>query len=190
MTKRILAYILFAFGFIIIAFFDNYRGKFIPYLFLIYFVGLGLFLIGMYLLRKTPTIKDQKLNQKVKEQIEYLRKNGSIIKVAPSICDIKENNYVTEKEKYGNDNFLTTLDLERNIQMWNSFSNSKKNVEKIKVNQTVIIFPYKDKKFISRVLPFDRITLLFKLDNKKEINLFVDKQNNDCYYFDLDFLNH
>lgn len=88
-----------------------------------------------------------------------------------------------------------TLDIEREIQGWNALGGgSMRNVEQVQIKQTVIIF-YKPNirngqtdKFISRVIPKDKITLSFYLDKQKQTTLYVDKTNKDHYYFDLDFL--
>ncbi|MFN9998232.1 MAG: hypothetical protein ACK52X_01265, partial [bacterium] len=81
---------------------------------------------------------------------------------------------------------------ERDIQAWNALTDSTRNTERVQVNQAVLIFENshngKTEKFVSRVIPFDRVTLLFKLDNQKEISLYVDKNDRSKYYFDLEFL--
>ena len=147
---------------------------------------------GWALLRWTPTIKEQQDTDRLKKLIDDIKTNGEKIKVDFSKCDIKQNNYVEEKEKYGTGSYITTLDIERDIQAWNALTDSTRNTERVQVNQAVLIFDNshndKTEKFISRVIPFDRVTLLFKLDKQKETTLYVDKNDRSKYYFDLEFL--
>ncbi len=147
---------------------------------------------GWALLRWTPTIKEQQDTERLKKLIDDIKTNGEKIKVDLSKCDIKQNNYVEEKEKYGTGSYITTLDIERDIQAWNALTDSTKNTERVQVNQAVLIFDNshngKTEKFVSRVIPFDRVTLLFKLDKQKETTLYVDKNDRSKYYFDLEFL--
>lgn len=46
----------------------------------------------------------------------------------------------------------------------------------------------KIKRFISRVIPKDKVSLSFYLDQQKQTILYVDKTDRNKYYFDLDFL--
>ena len=193
MTKRIIAYISFGLGFLIITFFKKYTGTIIPYPIVFYLLGFALFIIGIVLIRKTPTLKEQRDTKILNNEIKNLILSGEKIKIKLSDCTIKENNYVEEVDKYGSGNYLTTLDIERNIQAVNSILSNIGNAEKIHVFQTVLIYTVdingKIIKFSSRILPYDRINLLFKLDKQKETILYVDKKNREMYYFDLDFLN-
>jgi|LakMenEpi03Aug12_release.lakeMendotaPanAssembly.Ray.scaffolds.fasta_scaffold731268_2 hypothetical protein len=192
MVRRISAYILFGLGFLTVTFFRKYSGTIIPYPFLFWLIGLLMFWGGWALLRWTPTIKEQQDTDRLKKLIDDIKTNGEKIKVDFSKCDIKQNNYVEEKEKYGTGSYITTLDIERDIQAWNALTDSTRNTERVQVNQAVLIFDNshndKTEKFISRVIPFDRVTLLFKLDKQKETTLYVDKNDRSKYYFDLEFL--
>lgn len=192
MVRRITAYLLFGLGFLTVTFFRKYSGTIIPYPFLFWLIGLLMFWGGWALLRWTPTIKELQDTERLKKLIDDIKTNGEKIKVDFSKCDIKQNNYVEEKEKYGTGSYITTLDIERNIQAWNALTDSTRNTERVQVNQAVLIFENshngKTEKFVSRVIPFDRVTLLFKLDKQKETSLYVDKNDRSRYYFDLEFL--
>jgi hypothetical protein len=192
MVRRISAYILFGLGFLTVTFFRKYSGTIIPYPFLFWLIGLSMFWGGWALLRWTPTIKEQQDTDRLKKLIDDIKTNGEKIKVDFSKCDIKQNNYVEEKEKYGTGSYITTLDIERDIQAWNALTDSTRNTERVQVNQAVLIFDNshndKTEKFVSRVIPFDRVTLLFKLDKQKQTTLYVDKNDRSKYYFDLEFL--
>lgn len=196
MSRRILAYILFGLGFLTITFFRKYSGEVIPYPFLFYLLGLGMFVVGLLFLRFTPTTKQLDIQKQISETISDLKANGDKIPVDLSHCEIKEHNYIEEREKYGHSNELLTLDFERQIQGWNAIGGgSMRNVEQVQVIQTVLVYNYQNPRngkletFISRVIPKDKISLSFYLDRQKQTTLYVDKINRDKYYFDLDFLN-
>ena len=195
MTKRIIAYIFFGLGFLTITFFKKYSGTIIPYPILFYLLGFVLFIVGIILLRKTPTIKEQKNTEKLNDEIQNLISQGKKIEIDLSKCVIKENNYIAEVDKYNSGSYLTTLDLERNIQATNILlGKSIDNTERVQVYQTVLVFTAdlngKTTKFVSRTLPFDRVNLMFKLDKQKETALYVDKTDPSKYYFDLSFLDN
>jgi hypothetical protein len=197
MWRRILAYILFGLGFLTVTFFRRYSGEVIPYPFLFWLLGLGMFIGGLLFLRYTPTATEINLQKQIAETISDLKANGDKIQVDLTQCDIKANNYTEEREKYGHSNELLTLDFERQIQGWNAIGGgSMRNVEQVHVKQTVLIYNYQNNRngkteiFVSRVIPKDKVTLSFYLDRQKQTILYVDISNRDKYYFDLDFLNN
>ncbi|MCF3111226.1 hypothetical protein LL912_20730 [Niabella sp. CC-SYL272] len=193
--RRILAYLLFGLGFLTITFFRKYTGEMIPHPSFFYLLGLVLFLGGLLFLRYTPTTKEANVQKQFMTAIADLKANGDKISVDLTQCDIKEHHYTEEQEKYGHSNELLVLPFERQIQSWNAMGGgSIRNVEKVEVKQAVIIFNYHNQqtgtieKFISRVIPKDKITLSFYLDNQQQTDLYVDKTKRSTYYFDLDFL--
>ncbi|GAB2677801.1 hypothetical protein GCM10027036_34410 [Flavihumibacter cheonanensis] len=195
MWRRIFAYILFGLGFLTVTFFRNFSGDIIPYPFLFWLLGLIMFWGGFLFLRYTPSTNELNIQKQVRDVISDLKVNGDKIKVDLTKCELKEHNYTEEREKYGHKNELLTLDIEREIQGWDALSGgAMRNVEQVQVTQTVIIYSYlnnrtgQTEKFISRVIPKDKITLTFYLDKQKETTLYVDKTNRERYYFDLDFL--
>jgi hypothetical protein len=195
MWRRILAYLLFALGFLTFTFFRRYSGEVIPYPFLFYILGLIMFVGGLLFLRYTPRTTDLQIQARIAQTIEELKTTGEKIPVDLSRCEIKEHNYTEEQELYGHPNELLTLDFERQIQGFNALGGgSHRNVVQVEVRQTVIIYDYQNprsgklEKFISRVIPKDKITLSFYVDRQKYTDLYVDKINREKYYFDLDFL--
>lgn len=195
MLRRILAYFLFALGFLTVTFFRKYSGEIIPHPFLFYLLGFIMFLGGFLFLRYTATSKEIVLQKQMEEAIRDLKEKGEKIRVDLSKCTIKENNYTEERKKYEHSNQFLTFDLERRIQILNGVGGgSWRNVEQAHVEQTVLIYYHQNnrtgemEKFVSRVLPKDKITLSFYLDSQNETNLYVDKTDRNKYYFDLDFL--
>lgn len=194
MWKRILAYSLFILGFLTITFFRKYTGTLIPYPFLFWVVGLVFLGSGFLFLRLTPSSKELAIQKQVKQLIDDLKLNGEKIKVPFHACEIKENSYTEERSRYGHENEMFTLDIEREIEAWNAIGNSMNNVEQVRIEQSVIIFKYdnsrtgKTEQFISRIINKDKVTLSYYLDQQKHTALYVNKTNRLRYYFDLDFL--
>ena len=195
MWRRILAYILFGLGFLTVTFFKKYSGELIPYPFLFWLLGLAMFWGGFLFLRYTPSTKEITFQKRIATLINDLKENGEKIQVDLTQCELKEHSYIEEKEKYGHKKELLTLGIESEIQGWNALGGgSMRNVEQVQIKQTVIIFynpnirSGKTEKFISRVIPKDKITLSFYLDKQKQTTLYVDKTNRERYYFDLGFL--
>jgi len=196
MWRRIVAYFLFGLGFLTITFFRRYSGDIIPYPILFWLLGILMFWGGYLFLRYTPTSKEINIQRQLAEMIADLKENGEQIKVDLTKCELKEHNYFEERDSYGHSNEILTLNIEREIQTWNAIGGSAiKNVEQVQIIQSVILFKHnnirtgKAEKFISRIIPKDKITLTFYLDRQKYTTLFVDRSNRDRYYFDLDFLN-
>ena len=188
---------LFGTGLLTVSFFRKYSGDLIPYPVLFYLLGLTMFVGAALFLRYTPKTNDLNVYNLIAERINYLKANGEKIEVDFTQCEIKENNYTEEREKYGNSNDLLTFDFERRIQLFNALGGeSWRNVEQVEVIQSVIVYSYQNKRdgeierFVSRVIPKDKITLSFYLDRQKQTTLYVDKANRASYYFDLDFLNN
>ena len=196
MWRRILAYILFGLGFLTVTFFRKYSGELIPYPFLFWLLGLGMFWGGFLFLRYTPPTSYINAQKQITEIIKDLKENGEKIIVDLNKCELKSNSYTEERERYGHQNELLTLGLEREIQSLNAMGGgSMRNIEQVEILQTVIIYSKLNnktgvtEKFISRVINKDETTLSFYLDRQKQTTLYVDKTNRQRYYFDLDFLN-
>ncbi|MCD2425513.1 hypothetical protein LQ567_22200 [Niabella pedocola] len=195
--RRILAYILFGLGLLTMTFFREYTGALFPYPSLFYFLGIAMFLGALLFLRYTPTTKEINAQKQLTAAIADLKLNGNRIRVDLTQCEVKEHNYAEERERYGHSNPLLTLSFEGDIQAWNAIGGgSFRNIEQVQVTQTVIVFNYlnqqtgKMEKYVSRVIPKDKVTLSFYMDKQKQTDLYVDKVNSNNYYFDLEFLNN
>ena len=147
-------------------------------------------------LRYTPPTSYINAQKQITEIIKDLKENGEKIIVDLNKCELKSNSYTEERERYGHQNELLTLGLEREIQSLNAMGGgSMRNIEQVEILQTVIIYSKLNsktgvtEKFISRVINKDETTLSFYLDRQKQTTLYVDKTNRQRYYFDLDFLN-
>ncbi|MFL5739204.1 MAG: hypothetical protein ACJ75B_03230 [Flavisolibacter sp.] len=72
---------------------------------------------------------------------------------------------------------------------------SMRNAEQAEITHTVLVFDYLNpetgemERFISRVIPKDSVTLAYYMGRQMKTILYVDKNNRQNYYFDLDFLN-
>lgn len=76
MLKRILAYVLFALGVLVMLFFRKYTGELIPYPFVFWLAGLALFVAGLFLLKHSPTPKEKEYQQQIAKAINELKLNG------------------------------------------------------------------------------------------------------------------
>ncbi|MDI3321463.1 hypothetical protein [Pinibacter soli] len=195
MKQRFLAYFFFVLGFLTVTFFRHYKGDLIPNSFLFWLVGLIMFGIGFWLLRNTPSSEVQSHQKRLMEAIRDIKENGEKIMVDLTQCELKEHSYVEEREKNnGSDNIMLHA-IEINMYGWGAISAYDiQKPEQVQVNQTVIIFSRDNSRtghtdrFVSRVIPRDKVTLGFYLIQQKQTTLYVDKSNPARYYFDLDFL--
>lgn len=196
MWRQILACVLIGSGILLVLFFRKYSGNLIPFPYLFYIGGLGLFISGFLLLRYTPAIEELSFQKRISEAIEDLKLNGDKISINLEQCELKEHNYSEDHDVSGSSNEMLGLVVEHYAPILGVIAHStESNFEKVNVVQTVLIYNYynnrtgETERFISRIIPKDKITLAFYLDNQKQTNLYVDKANRGRYYFDLDFLN-
>ncbi len=187
MVKRVIAYILFAIGFVIIAFFRNYHGTIIPYPFVIWLIGLSMWFFGWRVLRYGEKFKQLREDEKQKKFIDDLKENGEKIQVDLTQCEIKENDYSEMRLPDGR--------READLSDFEAESYSESSGEKLtEIDQTVFIFKHLhngiEEKFYSPVIPRTGDDLKIKLYLHKTTTLYVDKTDRSKYFFDLDFLNH
>ncbi|MFT3702624.1 MAG: hypothetical protein QM802_09650 [Agriterribacter sp.] len=195
MAKRIAAYTLIILGILTFLYFRNYSGELIPYPSLFWSLGIAILAGGVLLLRLTPSPAASKTQKQLASIIADLKNNGEKISVDLTQCELKEQNYVKEKEKKtsGYDTLLM-FDDEWHTGDFSALLPTN-NVEQVQVVETVIIFSTMNnrtgetERFVSRTIPKDKITVAFYLEQQRQTTLYVDKTNRERYYFDLDFLN-
>jgi len=112
-----------------------------------------------------------------------LKKNGRKIKVEIEKCIIKPVQHWEKKEEKGA--------LE--IKMLDALS-GREAIKDVQVNGCYIIYEYElqgdtKKKLVSPFINKDHVTLSFLLQGQKEIFIYMNPDNSDEYYFDLEFLN-
>lgn len=190
---RIISYILISLGTLLLILIWNHTGNIIPYPILGYIIGLALIVIGITILSLPNYYKEKQELERVKTEIQKLKISGLKINVDLSKCVIIENHFTEEQDIYDTNNKTHSFELGRDIQTVNAiFGNSIDNTKKIQIKQTVLKYLTdingESKTFISRILPYDRINLLFKFEKQKETILYVDINDPKKYYFDLDFL--
>ena len=154
---------------------------------------------GLKLLYWTPNFREQKALNIRKNEIDDLITKGDKITVDLDTCEIKENNYIFEKDKrrgrYNSteDNDLS-FEMKIRINSTKSLTNSFDNVDQYQINQSVVVFKMNmnadEKTFYSEVLPYERETLMFLLDTQKETILYIDKNDTSKYYMDMGFLSN
>lgn len=144
--------------------------------------GVIMIVIGVII---TYTIgkKDDKVFLKEIERLKAeLRQNGEAVRVEFLKCEVKTNDYSEERE----------IGYSHRVQFYNALQDERKNTEIVEVYQSVIVFKYEHEgiteTFYSHIITKEREHLLFILDTKKETMLYIDKNDRERYFFDLDFL--
>lgn len=166
-------------------YFFNHTGPGFPDPTFLWMLGVIIMVAGIVLLSYSPKTLNLLLQKAVDERIIQLKENGERIRVDLSQCTVKEHSYTEETERYEG----------MQVQAWNALGDSSRNVQQVPVIQSVIIFSRehpvtgREERFVSQVIPKDRITLAFYLEEQGATNLYVDKTDRENYYFDLDFLN-
>ena len=136
------------------------------------------------LLRHSPDTNKTDLANAL-QLIHLLKTNGDRILVDLITCEIRGQEYTdvdaaeaeAEHQSYSMHNIPIISDP-----------------REFDVRQSVFIYNYlnnrtgQTERFISPVIPKDKLTLSFYLDRQKQTTLYVDKTNRRLYYFDLDFL--
>lgn len=190
---KIISYTLITLGALSLFFTWNNPENIISYPITGYIIGLALIVIGIILLSLPDYYKEKKELECIKDEIQKLKTSGLKINVDLSKCIIIENHFTEEQDRYDTENKTHSFDLGRDIQTVNAlFGNSIDNTKKIQIIQTVLKYVTDingvSTTFISKIIPYDRINLLFKFEKQKETILYVDVNNSKKYYFDLDFI--
>jgi hypothetical protein len=194
MLKRLAAYTLFAFGLITVVFFRHYTGNLIPYPWIFFVIGFGMFLGGYFLLRYSAPATSKVELVKFRQLIDHLKTNGDRIPVDLNSCDIRSHDYREPKAAHGADNLLVDLTVSSEFRALMNHLDDPGGTGMQNVQQSVIVFSHANPKtgtterFLSPIIAKDKITLSFYLDRQKQTTLYVDKSNRSLYYFDLDFL--
>jgi len=193
MAKRIIAYTVFVLGFLTYVFFRHYNGQSVPYPFAFWVIGISMLIGGTWLLRRTPTIQQSKEADAANKFIADLKANGDKIKVDLDKCEVKENNY--SEERLRNDSHADDaipIDEEKKTEYWTNSLYRNNDRVVVQINQTVVTgeamrfgMPFR---FRSKVLRYDRETLLFKMFAQKETTLYIDRDDQEKYYLDMEFL--
>ncbi|MBZ4190435.1 hypothetical protein [Niabella beijingensis] len=195
MGRKILAGLLLGLGILTATFFKYYNGTVIPYRSVFLIAGMVMSVSGLLLFRSAPSAKEFREQQRLLKLLKDLKATGERIQVDLTACELKEHSFYEEKQRYGHENPLLSFGFEQDIQAWNALGGQGiRNVKQVQTKQTVLLFERqnpmtgKTEKFISQIVPKDRVTLQFYLDQQKTTTLYVDRENRTLYYFDLDFL--
>lgn len=149
----------------------------------IYMLSVGVLFIAISAIiyyMSESSFSQEKGNTKWKEK---LKRNGIKIPVDLSKCQIKSNSWVEERERYMNSR----------VAFWNEVGgDSEMNVEKVESIQSRIEYSLMSngifQTFLSPTIAKDETTLRILLELKKETVIYVDRDNFNNYYFDLEFL--
>ena len=144
--------------------------------------GLLVMAIGWRVMKESDKAEQEMYEKEIAILKDDLRLHGEAVRIEFSKCQIKTNDYSEEHE----------IGYSGRVQFLNALQDERKNTETVEVYQSVIVFKYEHdgitEIFYSNIIPREREHLLFMLDTKKETMLYIDKEDRERYFFDLDFL--
>lgn len=180
----IFGFVLIVTGFITFLFFDKYSGRQIFNPWIWYIAGVLAMIIGYFLIKIGISNNTKKQKQELAYDLNIFKSTAQKIKVNLNECKILKNNYQVSIDTGLENHGYQALDA-----LYDSSRLQKHNT----VNQSIIVFETnvngRNKKYLSEVIPKDAITLSFLLDKQKETFLYIDRDDYENYYFDLEFLN-
>jgi preprotein translocase subunit SecG len=147
------------------------------------------FLAGVFLII-TPIaigIIIKKLTNSQKRKVKYLKDlkaTGIKISVDLTRCNVKSNNWTAEVARHNNSKIVLLNEMS---------GHPDKNIEKIDSNVSRIeytcSFKGQSKTFVSPIIEKDSTTLKILLEIQKESAIYIDRDDERYYYFDLEFIN-
>ena len=178
MARKIIGYAVAVSFFLCSVYLDNYNGNLISHAGLWEIVSICVGLLAAYLAITSKSGKVAKKEADNKEKINRLRQIGNKIIVSLDDCEIKESNYYEDADTH-----ITSAGY------FPVSFNSNENYEKKEVDQSVIVYWYKqgisNYKIISQVFSHDAVSLSVFVENKQVV-LYVNPDNKDDYLFELD----
>jgi hypothetical protein len=185
MIKLILGSLSFGLGFLTLVFFMEYNGTAIQNPWLFQFIGFFVLVVGIALFYWTYRTLRLQNEKNMETQLSNIKRNGNKVQVDLLKCEIIQNSYLEEKEN-------NNIGIYSNIKFWDALIDSNSKDEYLPVNQMRLIYTVskndEEESYVSQLIYCDRETLLMKLYSQKETLLYIDKDDNRMYYFDLDFL--
>ena len=179
---------LMALGFLGHLYFSHYKGEIIGYPILLTILSWLVFFSGAMLLYFAVRNVHATINEATNQWIDYLKTSGEKIPVEFSQCEIKENAFfensqknISKSEAYG--------EIYKAV-----FKEPEYNSTQRSSSAAIVCYTYENPKsgiietFISSPVAKDSITLSFLLEEKKSTFIYVDRNNRNKYFFDLDFL--
>ena len=151
----------------------------------LYFLALGgiMAVIGFYALKFLNKREEDNAFAEFDVWRKGLKNSGNEIEVDFAQCKLKSNKYREEVEQgYTPTSKYMALDV----------LVGRDNTEYNNVDQSVIVFETELRgekvTFYSPLINKEKMTLEFLLADKKSTKIYVDRQDNDNYYFDLEFI--
>ena len=142
-----------------------------------FIISLLIAIVGLFVIFRSP---ENKILKKVQPEIDRLKLEGHKIFVNFDDCEILTNNYHKEVPRSSN----------YRAQAFDTIFDSKNAVENIAVIQSRITYkdPINNFVYVSPLIFKDKITISFLLDKYKDTYVYVDRNNQGLYYFDLEFI--
>ena len=164
MIKRLIGCLLLLCGLLTILFIRGYHGNMIHFPLLIWVLGAVIFSIGGYILYRTPSRAESALNIQIQKEIRELKSVGQETMIPFSNCEIVEYEAL-QKQEYAY--YLNNAcSLEKKIENLNELKSRSSDGGEAAI-KSIITYALQDnrtglfKKYISRAIPIDKITLQF-----------------------------
>ena len=161
-------------GFLGIGYFRSYHGDIIPVPFLWYILSFICLGVGIFLPFILKTKKEKQSIADSDNQLRQLKKNAEKIILDIDFCEFKTNNFqdIVESNKMAK------------VQMYDAMYDENYDYSTEDRIQNVIIYSYKNEKFISQIFAVDEITIQSRI-MQKLVTLYIDRFDRTNYYFDL-----
>ena len=172
-------------GLIVVLFFRNYSGTWMPHPLLILGLGLALYITGFVLIRRVGKNKVKFERERLLKERDTIKSNSTNqIRVKLAEAKILDNDYHTEEH------YSPTLSEWMFMPDYFNYYQSFKNKKKQYITQTVLQYTDKDtgEKYFSPVLNKDSKVVLFHISDQDSGTIYIDDKQDFKYYFDIEEL--
>ena len=182
--KKVLGYILSTLGLITFVFLLKYNGAAIPFKELWFVLSFIIMVMGFYLIIKDRLSKEyfySITNNRI-NQINNLKLTGDKIRITLDNSEVKSRTFQQD---------MITNSVPTKMEMIDALYDSNRNYKTSEIQQTYIVFykQYGNKtyKFISQATTQSPELLKEYIYNQNGIDLYIDKENPNSYYFNFPF---
>lgn len=182
---KILAYVIMGLGLLVVLFFRNYNGTWMPHPLLIFGLGIAVYIIGFVLVRRMGKNEIKFKREKLLEELESIKSNATRqIQVKLTETKLLDNDY--HKELNYTPELSEWILMPDYLNYYRSFKNNKKQY----ITQTVLQYTDNDtgNKYFSPVLNHDSKVILFHISDQDLGTIHIDENQDSRYYFDIEEL--
>jgi hypothetical protein len=182
---KVLASVIMGLGLIVLLFFRNYNGTWMPHPLLIFGLGLAVYILGFVLVRRAGRNEIKFKRERLLKERETIKSNSTKqIQIKLAETKILDNNY--HKEVNYSPELTEWILMPGYFNQYQSFKKNKKQ----HISQTVL--QYTDietgEKYFSPVLNNDSKVVLFHISDQDLGTIYIDEKHDFKYYFDIEEL--